>query len=232
MLNKLETVTIHNVPGSKNAAQETINAGHGTIEMQPIEVGWRGRAHDVPSIRVVEMYQMGFKAPETRSWSCTSFIRKSFPQRTTPAFVKVDYPMTIYPMIRSLILAIRRFHLPTMNLDLRSPTRLHRIIATNQGTHLCPILPRSIPLAMWRALQRQPMNLSTLPRLLPLATPLCRLPFLPLTLPLPSLAFSLPLAPDGVSYGGVVYALRGGALNKSAEESTNVVIAATTYCPS
>jgi len=123
-----------------------------------------------------------------------------------------------------LILAVRRFHLPTMNLDLRSPTRLHRIIATNQGAHLRPIIPRSIPFAMLRALQRQPMNLSTLPRLLlglPLATPLCRLPLLPLTLPFPSSAFSLPLAPDVVSYGGVVYVLRGGVLDRGADESTD-----------
>ena len=87
--------------------------------------------------------------------------------------------MTIYPTIRSLqieysvtvkrgvsntylIFAIRRFHLPTMNLDLRRPTCLYRIIATNHGTHLRPILPRSIPLAMLRALQRQPMNLKAL----------------------------------------------------------------------
>ena len=108
-----------------------------------------------------------------------------------------------------------------MNLDLRSPRCLHRIITTYQRTQFGPILPRFIPLAMLRALQCQPMDLRTPPRLLPLATPLYRLPFLPLTLSPPSSAFSLPLAPDVGSYRGVVYALRGGVLDQATDESIN-----------
>ena len=80
MSNELETVTIYNVPDSINPKETLsyrysgstkhskgrstthINAGHGTVEMQSMEIGWRGRAHDVPSIRAVEIYQVGIKA--------------------------------------------------------------------------------------------------------------------------------------------------------------------------